>query len=124
MAELTSRQRAVIELLLTGHTISSAATSARVSRKTIQRWLAGNPEFVAALRAGSDVALQSAARRLAVMTDYAINAIIGIMQNGGGGRSGPQLRAAEMILSHAVRYSEHADLLERLALLEQRLGEQ
>ena len=120
MAELTSRQRAVIELLLTGHTISSAATSARVSRKTIQRW-SGQPEFVAALRAGSDAALQSAARRLAVMTDYAINAIIGIMQNGGGGRSGPQLRAAEMILSHAVRYSEHADLLERLAVLEQRL---
>ncbi len=121
MADLTTRQRAAIAALLEGQTQADAATAAGVGRQTVSRWL-NEPAFTAALREGSDGAIRAAAVRLAALTEHAVTAIAVTMQTPTTPGAAARLRAADSLLSHVLKIREQADILERIAILEERLG--
>ncbi len=122
MSDLTTKQRAAIAALLEGQTQATAATSAGVGRQTVSRWLS-EPAFSAALREGSDGAIRAASARLAALTEHAIAAIAATMAQPASPGATVRLRAADALLSQALKMREHADILERLAILEARINE-
>lgn len=122
MADLTTKQAAAIAALLEGNPQGGAATAAGVTKRTLQRWL-NEPAFTAALREGSDAAIRAASARLAATTEHAVNNILATMTTPTTPGAAVRLRAADALLSHALRIREHADILERLSELERRLNE-
>ena len=122
MSGLTSKQSAAITALLEGQTQGGAATAAGVTKRTVQRWL-NDPAFSAALRDGSDGAIRAASARLAALTEHAIGAIAATMAQPAQPGAGVKLRAADALLTQALKIREHADVLERLAALEARINE-
>lgn len=122
MADLTTKQRAAIAALLEGQTQAGAATAAGVGRQTVSRWL-NEPAFTAELRAGSDAAIRAAVARLSAAADASIEAIENVRDTPTTPGAAVKLRAADALLSHALRIREHADILERLSELERRLNE-
>lgn len=122
MTDLTTKQAAAIAALLEGNNQAGAATAAGVTKRTVQRWLI-DPTFTAALREGSDAAIQAASARLAALAEHAVTAIAATMQQPMTPGAGVRLRAADALLSHALRIREHTDILERLAQLEKMLDD-
>ncbi len=122
MSNLTSRQKAAIAALLKGQTQTAAGASAGVARKTVQRWL-NEPAFTAALREGSDGAIRAASARLAALTEHAVAAIAATMTTPTTPGAAVRLRAADALLTQALKIREHADVLERLAALEAKINE-
>ena len=122
MSDLTTKQAAAIAALLEGHNQAGAATTAGVTKRTLQRWLT-DPTFTAALREGSDGAIRAASARLAALAEHAVTSIAVTMQQPTTPGAGVRLRAADALLGHALRIREHADILERLAQLEKMLDE-
>ena len=122
MTDLTTKQRLAIATLLEGQTQGTAATAAGVGRQTVSRWLS-EPAFSAALREGSDGAIRAASARLAALTEHAIAAIAATMAQPTTPGATVRLRAADALLSQALKIREHADILERLAILEARINE-
>lgn len=119
---LTAKQKAAIVALLEGQTQATAAAAAGVARATIARWL-NEPAFVNALRNGSDGAIRAASARLAALSEHAVNAIEATMTTPTTPGAVVKLRAADALLTHALRVREHADILERLATLEKMIDE-
>lgn len=122
MADLTTKQRAAIAALLEGNTQGGAATAAGVGRQTVSRWL-NEPDFTAALREGSDAAIRAASARLAATTEHAVNNILATMTTPTTPGAAVRLRAADALLTQALKIREHADVLERLAALEAKINE-
>ena len=122
MSDLNTKQRAAIAALLEGQTQATAATAAGVGRQTVSRWL-NEPAFSTALRAGSDGAIRAASARLAALTEHAIGAIAATMEQPAQPGAGVKLRAADALLTQALKIREHADVLERLAALEARIND-
>lgn len=114
---LTVKQQAAIEALLEGNTITGAAQAAGIGRRTLQRYFS-EPDFKAALRAGSDAAIMAAAARLSKLSDDAIQAMQAVMAEPTEPGASIKLRAADTILGHIVKIREQSDILERLAALE------
>jgi phage terminase small subunit len=123
MSDLTTKQRAAIAALLEGQTKTAAATAAGVGRQTVSRWL-NEPAFTAALREGSDAAVKLAAVKLAALAVDAIEAIEGVMNSPATPGAAVKLRAADSLLGHVLRIREQADILERIAALEEKLEKQ
>ena len=122
MSDLTTKQAAAIAALLEGNNQAGAATAAGVTKRTVQRWLT-EPTFTAALREGSDGAIRAASARLAALAEHAVTAIAATMHQPATPGASTRLRAADALLSHALRIREHTDILERLAQLEKMLDE-
>ena len=122
MSDLTTKQAAAIAALLEGNNQAGAATAAGVTKRTLQRWLT-DPTFTTALREGSDGAIRAASARLAALAEHAVTSIAVTMQQPTTPGAGVRLRAADALLSHALRIREHTDILERLAQLEKMLDE-
>ena len=120
MSDLTTKQRAAIAALLEGQTQATAAVAAGVGRQTVSRWL-NEPAFSAALLDGSDGAMRAASARLAAMTEHAIGAMTATMEQPAQPGAAVKLRAADALLSQALKIREHADVLERLAALEAKI---
>ena len=120
MQRLTGKKKLAADALLNGASVTAAATAAGVDRVSLWRWTKDDPAFGDALRTGTDAALVAAARRLKVATDSAVTTLLDILENGGGHGAMARLRAADMVLTHAVRLTEILDILERLDRLEAR----
>jgi len=117
---LTAKQQAAIERLLSGDTITAAAQTVGIGRRTLQRYF-DIPEFKAALMAGSDTAIAVAAAKLASLADDAIDAINDVMSIPTTPGAAVRLRAADSLLSHVLKIREQTDILERLAAIEAEL---
>jgi len=120
--KLTPKQRAAADALLQGNNILTAAQMVGVSRNTIARYF-DNPDFKEVLRAGSDAAIMAAAARLSKTADDAISAIEEVLAAPDVDGARVKLRAADLALTHVVRIREQSDVLERLAALEELVGE-
>ena len=94
-----------------------ACAAAGVPVRTLQNWLADD-DFVAALRAAEGQLVNHAARRLLTLTDDAIAALADNLSE----YSKPMhsLRAAELVLTHVLRWREVQDLEARIVALENR----
>jgi hypothetical protein len=87
---LPGRQKAALELLLEGKSMSETARGAGVSRTTIYMWLNRDPAFKAAYNQWHDEMEQSARSRLLMLTDKAADAV-GQALEGGDAKTAMQL---------------------------------
>ena len=118
--DLTTRQRTALSALLEGQSQLAAAAAAGVGRQTIGRWMTEDA-FSAALRDGSDGAIRAAVARLSATADASIDAIEKVRDSPTQPGAAVKLRAADALLSQALKLREHADILERLAALEAKI---
>ena len=116
---ITTRQSRMIAALLDpGNTSRAAACKAAgVGERTLATWLKDD-DFQDALRQAETLLVSHAARRLLALTDDAIAALKDNLSE----YSKPMhsLRAAELVLSHVLRWREVQDLEARIAALEGR----
>ncbi len=120
MSDLTTKQRAAIAALLEGQTQATAAVAAGVGRQTVSRWMT-ETAFSMALRDGNDGAIRAAVARLSATADASIDAIEKVRDFPTQPGAAVKLRAADALLSQALKIREHADVLERLAALEAKI---
>lgn len=125
-ATLSAAQRAALDALAQGHSISAAARMAGVDRSTIHRWLRKPGAFSDAVVDASAASLKAAAIRLAGLTGSAADVLFDIMTDAAGGdnrTATARLRAADAALGHAVKLAEVVNFDARIAELEKRIGE-
>jgi hypothetical protein len=112
----TRQARMVAALLDPAHkTQDAACAAAGVPSRTLQRWLAED-DFQDALRSAEGQLVNHAARRLLTLTDDAIAALASNLDE--YSKPAHSLRAAELVLSHVLRWRELGDLEARIAALE------
>lgn len=114
--QLSARQRAAIEALLTHGEVTAAATACGVSRQTIHSWMR-EPAFQAALTTAEAEVLRGVTRRLVALGDAAVSTIADVMADPDTSPS-VRLKAADSALSHLLRLREMIDIETRVAALE------
>lgn len=73
--KLTPEQAKVLQQIMSGKSIVSAAQTAGVSRSTVYRWQSDDPHYIAALNAWKQQTQESVRNRLLAMSDRAVVAI-------------------------------------------------
>ena len=119
--KLTGPQRLALEALLSGASKPDAAEIAGRTERTVNRWVTGDPAFRAALDEASAEAIDEGGRRLALMLNLATKRLHDVLANPTA-NPGLWLRAADLVVNHMIRLREHGDIEERIAKLEQRIG--
>lgn len=113
----TKQTRMIAALLDPAHkTQAEACEAAGVPLRTLANWLAGDSDFQAELRAAEGLLVSHASRRLLALTDDAIAALATNLDE--YAKPAHSLRAAELVLSHVLRWRETLDFETRLAALE------
>jgi len=73
--DLTAQQEAVLTALLMGTSVTAAAGEAAISRQTVHRWLANDPEFISAYNRGRHELANSHATRILAMCGGALDVL-------------------------------------------------
>ena len=81
---VSPRQARIIELLLSGHTVSAAAEEAGVDRSTVHRWLSEDCDFLSELNAAKLELRESCLSRLVSLADTAIDGLETALRDGDG----------------------------------------
>lgn len=113
---LTPRQRAAIQGLVSGQTITQVAVAAGVSRETIYKWLQ-RPDFTKALTGSTDAAVELLSRRLVGISTQALDALEDVLTDTAAPHSA-KIRAAEIVLARLLNLRELVDIDARLTALE------
>jgi hypothetical protein len=92
-AVLPARQMRALKLLETGMSMTAAAESADVDRKTLYRWIKGNPTFAAAYHRWLNEQEDVGRARLAGAVDSAAELVVNAVGNG-------DVRTAMQLLKH------------------------
>lgn len=119
--ELTPKQRRAVAALVEHGEIQAAATAANVARSTLYEWLQ-QPAFTSALRDAEAAALRELTRGLLALGKRATGAIAGVLDDPDA-TAAAKLRAADVVLGKLLQLRELVELEERVAALEQRIGE-
>jgi hypothetical protein len=106
--KLTPRQEKVIATLLTEPTHKLAAEKAGVHEVTVLRWLK-TPAFRAAYRQARRELVEAAIGRLQAASGQAVETLLHVARH--GKREGDRVRAAALLLEHALRGLAEADTL-------------
>lgn len=117
---LTSRQVKSIDALMSGMNFAQAATAAGVNEKTLRRWR-DEEHFTSALQRRTNSIMGDATRRLTGSLDAAVETMREVMEDAKVA-PGVRLRAADYIVSHAIKLVEINDVLLRLQALEESVG--
>jgi len=117
--EITTDQKRAITALLSAKTVTDAATTAKISRKTLYLWMK-EPAFAAALKEAESEMLDQAVRRLASMLTTALDELDSLLKT--GAKETTRLRAVALVLERYFSIKELADLEERLNRLEANLN--
>jgi hypothetical protein len=113
-----SRKKLAIQSLGLGSTVTAAAVSAGVSRKTIHLWLK-DETFLQEVEATGEAAFFELSRRLVGICAKALDVLdVALVE---GKVTGMQIRAVEVALSHMPRYREEAEFNRRLIELERKV---
>jgi hypothetical protein len=111
MANLTAKQRIVIEKLAQGYTRLEASKSAKIAERTIYKWLL-EPEIKEELTRLREAALRAGITQLTGELENAIRVLGNAIA--GDAVTREQIRAANYLLNHAKAYTELAHYGERL----------
>lgn len=114
--QLSARQRAAIEALLTHGEVTAAATACNTSRQTIHTWLR-EPAFQTALMTAEAEVLRGVTRRLVALGDAAVSTIADVMADPDTSPS-VRLKAADSALARLLQLRELVDLETRIGALE------
>lgn len=115
---MTAKQKRFIAALLQAPSIAAAANVAGIGERTAYRWLR-DPAFRSELGQASDGLLSAALVRVSDMLGLALDAIEGGLHSV---KPSIRLRAAAELRQY-VGLRELADLSDRIAILEQRGGD-
>jgi hypothetical protein len=113
----TRKQDLAVAALLSEPTVAAAATRAGVGERTLRGWLR-QPAFQALYQDARRQVLEGAVGRLQQAAGEAVETL---RRNLTAGRSADQVRAAGLILQHALGTAELLDMAERLEALERLL---
>ena len=119
--KLTPKQEKAIIALLSQPTIEAAAAALGVNPVSIHRWLQ-DPAFADAYRSARRDAVQQAVTRLQQVSGGAVAVLVQVMAD----KANPvatRVNAAKTVLEFSFRAVELEDLAERIAALEQQMGE-
>ena len=108
--------RAVAAIMAT-RTVTAAAAEAKVTTKTIYRWLADDPAFSAALAHAEGDMLATTSRAILAVTLTAVDTLKTVLEDPEASH-GVRVRAADLFLTHATRLYELRTLEARLTALE------
>jgi hypothetical protein len=114
---VSPRQEAVALALAAGYTIEAAAPRGQCAVPTVKGWLATQPAFkrrIAELRAEMT---ERALGKLADAMSEAADTLVRLCVR--GKTEGIRLKAAEALLTHAVKLRESVELHERIRALEE-----
>ena len=114
---LTGKQGRALASLLAGTTVTEAATEARVSVRTLERWLRDD-SFRCALREAQGEALQLVGARLPSLLAGSLDVLKADLESG---NARVQTRAALGILTHYSDLASTVDFEGRLDELEKQL---
>ena len=116
----SSKQRLALRLLLESKTLKEVACGARVSDKTLYRWLR-QPAFRDALRRLQDEATGQVMRRLLDLAGVACGTLEAVMGDALASSSA-RVSAARSVLEAVLRFAELSALAERIARIEELIG--
>ena len=109
------RQQTALAALIGSVTLDEASSRSGVSRRTLERWLSEDSEFVDQLRAARARVVETSISRL---QDACSAAVDTLKRNLECGSPGVEVRAAVAILEHSIRAIELYDIESRLRALE------
>lgn len=121
IGRLSAKQHAAIAALLAAKDVRHAALLAGVPERTLFRWL-GLPDFQSALAREEARIITHTSRLLTAATAEAVQTMQDTMRDPNA-LPGVRLRASDLVLKNAREYREHEQLEERLARLEEIIGE-
>jgi transposase-like protein len=116
--KLGRKREAAILALLSARSVEDAAHAADIPPRTLYRWLK-QPEFANAYRKARHETFAQSTARICQMASAAVTTLGKIMVDSAL-PAASRVRAADSILSHAVRAMEIEDIDARLAELERR----
>jgi len=123
MTSTADRHRAqVVELTVLGHDAVTIAERVKLSIRQVRRYLA-EPAIRARIRELEDERLRAVARKAAALGGSAV-VVLATIANDKGQPAAARVSAAGGLLDVMVKIGEMADLIERIAALEERLGGQ
>ena len=97
-------------------TNDAAAVAAGVGKRTLQDWLASDPDFQAALQSAQSDMIGAATMRLTALCGSAVDALADNLDEYTNDKQ--RLVAAVAVLDRVLRFKELADFEQRLAALE------
>jgi hypothetical protein len=115
--KITRKVEAAIAALPSQPTLDAAAAACRIGEVTLDRWLQ-LPEFQSAYQAARRQVLESG---LVALQNDANDARAALRRNLTSGQPATEIRAADIILSQAVKGAEFLDVQQRLDELERAL---
>ncbi len=118
VGNLSTHQTKVLDCLATGATKEQAATIAGVTVRTVNRWIAEDETFKAALDELTQTAVIEAAFNLSAMLTKANKAIQGILDSSKA-KDGDKLRAASLVYDTFIKIKEFNELDGRIKALEE-----
>jgi len=123
MTSAAERHRSqVVELTVLGHDAATIADRVKLSIRQVRRYLA-EPAIRARIRELEDERLRAVARKAAALGGSAV-VVLATIANDKGQPAAARVSAARGLLDVMVKIGEMADLIERIAALEERLGGQ
>lgn len=118
---LSPKKQKVLVALLSNPTREAAARACGISARTLYRLEHSDAEFRTALEAGRRAALSDALHDLASTYPAAVETLRQTAANEQA-QDGARVAAARAILEFGLKFSEAADLEQRIAALEQQQG--
>jgi len=122
MTSVADRRRTqVVELTVIGHDAATIATQVGISIRHVRRMLA-EPEVRAQVRELESERLRAVARKAAALGGAAV-VVLATIANDKAQPAAARVSAARGLLDTMLKVGELADIEERLAALEERLGD-
>ena len=121
-ATAARRRQQLVELTIVGHTTDEIAKRLDVSIRHVRR-IAAEPAIRAQIREFESERMRAVARRAAALGGSAVT-VLATIANDKGQPAAARVSAARALLDTMIRVGELADLQERIAALEERLGDQ
>jgi hypothetical protein len=118
---LNGKKARALEALLSSKSVEEAAQQARVSRTTLFRWLREDERFQGEYRRAGSQLMEEALRRLQQLCSEAVETLAEVMANREA-TAASRVTAARATLELTLKIEEHRSLVNRVELLETRLG--
>jgi hypothetical protein len=117
--KLSRKQEQAVAALLNCPSIARAAEAIGVSARSLRAWLK-EPQFAAAFRQARQEVVEVAIGGVQQLTGAAVMTLQEALSDG---NLNERLRAVSLVMNHALKGLETADMLARLEAMEQRLTE-
>ena len=114
---MTPAKERALEALMHNTTLTAAAAQAGLNRKTLQRYLTSDTEFIARYNEEKNKLITSATDALQKVMNPAIAALAGIVEDEEV-NAAVRIQAARAVLDYALKLTETQDIIRRVEALE------